>query len=324
MRKQICLFFTLLLCLGMVVTAQAEGILFLTVSQMTLPVVGDQENIYAGTLPLESVTWESSDSSIISVSEGVVEAKKVGSATITAKSGDQTVSCTVECLAVSEDDLLTLPPRTLLSPRRVPPKVTIDPKTFFADAVMVGDSVTANLMVHETATNLLGHPIFLARKNIGVFNLVNHVMNLYYKGEELHAEDAVAATKAKKVFFLLGMNDLGYQSPQSCAKLYGELIDRVQAKNPGIEIYIQTCLPNYCYPRLFSDFNASIDTFNTLVAEIAQKKGCHVIDLAAYIEDQVNSLSSGYTSDMEAHLNYEGSVIWMDVLRAYAYTHTGA
>ncbi len=47
----------------------------------------------------KTVTWTTSDASVATVSDGVVTAKKVGSATITAKAGDKTATCAVTVVA---------------------------------------------------------------------------------------------------------------------------------------------------------------------------------------------------------------------------------
>lgn len=302
--------------------ASQEGKLLLTVSEITLSIVGDSENIYAGTAPLEEVTWESGDDSVISVENGVITANSVGTTVVRASWQGQTVECSAGCLANSREELLTLHPKIIQSPKRIPPKLDMDPAPFFSDAAMVGDSITYNLMVHETKTNMLGHPLFLARKNVGVHNFVNHIIDIYYQGHEMYVEDAIAASGVKKAFFLLGMNDLGYQSPEEAAAKYAIIVDRVQEKAPDVQLYLQSCLPFHTGNNRFTNFNASIDYFNELVKQLCEEKGCIFIDLAAYIEDHGNSMSSPYTSDFEAHLNYEGSVAWMDVLRAYAYTHS--
>lgn len=52
----------------------------------------------------KTVTWTSSDTSVATVSNGTVTGKKVGTATITAKSGTKSATCTVTVTAVSNGD----------------------------------------------------------------------------------------------------------------------------------------------------------------------------------------------------------------------------
>ncbi|MCQ2174253.1 MAG: Ig-like domain-containing protein, partial [Bacteroidales bacterium] len=47
----------------------------------------------------KTVTWTTSDATVATVSNGVVTAKKVGTATITAKAGEKTATCTITVVA---------------------------------------------------------------------------------------------------------------------------------------------------------------------------------------------------------------------------------
>ena len=51
----------------------------------------------------KTVTWTTSDATVATVSNGVVTAKKLGTATIAAKAGDKTASCTVKVLSDALD-----------------------------------------------------------------------------------------------------------------------------------------------------------------------------------------------------------------------------
>ena len=54
----------------------------------------------------KTVTWTTSDQTIATVSNGVVTAKKVGTATITAKAGSKTATCVVTVEPSSTDNNL--------------------------------------------------------------------------------------------------------------------------------------------------------------------------------------------------------------------------
>lgn len=66
--------------------------------------LGQSETLIATVLPDnatdKTVTWSTSDESVASVSNGVVTAKKVGTATITAKAGDKTATCTITVVPI--------------------------------------------------------------------------------------------------------------------------------------------------------------------------------------------------------------------------------
>ena len=276
-------FLAAILMLAAVIPASADsgGVLLLTDRQITFSVVGEQADIYAGTAPADQVQWESAAPDVIQVSQdGRLTAVGVGSSVITARWQDSELTCLAECLAQNRQELFELPEEKLRTPKRIPAEVEFDPTAFFSDAVIIGDSLTAGMMAHEVRTNLLGHPVFLCRKNIGIYNFATYRINLFYRGIEYSVEDAVAASGAKKAFFMLGVNDLAYQSVEEALQRYEVIIDRVREKSPDVQIYLQTCPPRYAFPRMFTQFNEKYDCFNVKLIEMAQRKDCHVVDLA--------------------------------------------
>lgn len=298
--------------------AKKEQNLVLTVSEIKFSLVGDSENIAPGNIPAEEISWSSDAPEVVEVKDGILTAKAVGSATITASCDGKTVSCVASCLAEDWDSLANLPMTIRHSLKRVPPEVEFDASDYFSDAVFVGDSISYSLMVRELRTNALGHPMFLARKNVGVRNLLEYIVNPNYQGMDMPIEEAIAACGKKKVFFMLGMNDMGYQTAEETALRYEKLIDRIQKKNPDVEIIIQSCIPVY-RDAPFDGYNDKIDQFNALVSEIAEEKNCKYLDLAAYIEDSGNAMVGDFMADYDGHMNEMGSDTWLAVLKAFAF-----
>ena len=52
----------------------------------------------------KTITWSTTDATVATVSNGVVTAKKVGTATITAKAGDKTATCAITVTATDSDN----------------------------------------------------------------------------------------------------------------------------------------------------------------------------------------------------------------------------
>ncbi|MGN0453128.1 MAG: SH3 domain-containing protein [Ruminococcus sp.] len=78
------------------VTEPAEEKLVLSASSLTLP-MGNYGHLKANL----KVTWKSSDTSIATVSDGIISAKAKGTATITASTSQQSVKCTVKVTSAS-------------------------------------------------------------------------------------------------------------------------------------------------------------------------------------------------------------------------------
>lgn len=324
MRRLLALFLLLVLVgnlagVAMGETAGDQPGLMLTVSKITFSTVGESEYIYAGSIPLDQVSWISDDESIVTVDNGVLTAAGVGSTTVWAYCGTEEVVCLVSCLAKDAERLLSVEFGVLQEPKRTPPRVDMEPEEYFSDAVFIGDSITYNMMVHENNTGLLGHPLILARKNVGVHNFLMRVLNVFYQGREYYLEDAIAACGKKRAYLLLGMNDISYHTPEELVEEWLTLCDRIHEKAPDVELVMLTCLPKYFDVKRFTEYNDKIDVYNALLKVNAPIGNYRVVDLAAYIEDHLNGMAKSYNLDKDVHLNYDGSVIWMHVMRADAY-----
>ncbi len=295
-----------------------DGFLYLTVSKITFTLAGESEDIYIGTIPRENVTWGSMDESIVTFQEGVLTAVGVGETTVFAEYGDQRIECTAGCIAKTEEDLAEVDMKTIRSPKRYPPLVTNTEPTFYDDAAIIGDSIGYIMFQWHSKLGGLGKPLFLCRGGTSINGFVRNYKKIYYKGAERALEDALADSGVKKAFIMLGQNDLGYMTVEQTIENWGNLLTRIRSKNPDLEIYIQSCIPEWKDDRESNSQNEKIDQHNILLETFAAENDCHFIDLGQYAEDHANKMPTQYSMDKGIHMNEEGCKMWIQVLQAYA------
>ena len=296
-----------------------EGEIFLNVSSITFSLVGESENIYAGSLPAEEVSWASDDEGIITVDNGVITAAGVGETTVHASFGGKTLSCTAGCLAVSEEELRQLPEATLRSPKRLPYVPENPPVEYFEDAALMGDSITYVLMQNEERLNILGRPLFIVRGGTSLLGIENRSYNFFYQGQQMNVEDIVALCGKTKLFIMLGQNDLGYRSIEDTLASYDLVLDRIREKSPDVEIYIQSVVHEWAETNSSNTRNLKIDEFTPQLIAFAEENGYHYVDIQKYIVDHTGRMADPYSLDDLIHVNEPGCTQWMYALLAYAY-----
>lgn len=292
------------------------GELYLTASRICFSLVGENEYVYAGSVPENHVIWESADVSVAEVDAGMVTAVGVGKTTITASFDDQVVECEIECLAATEEELAEISPDILQLPRQVPPAVSQEVCTYFDDSALIGDSISYILFQNESRKNDLGDILFLTRGGVSINSLVRYYKEIPYQGIKCHIEDAVAQAGVSKVFIMLGQNDLSYMTLEDTFANFKTMTDRILEKSPGVEIYIQSCIPEFREDNLVSDKNTTIDAYNEELKLYAEENGFYYIDIQKYVEDHYNNMAESYHLD-KIHMNYDGCSIWMQALNAY-------
>ena len=303
--------------------AMYTGDLFLTVSSINFSLVGETEDIYVGTAPREEIIWASADESVITVDNGVLTAVGVGTTTISATFGDQYMECTAGCLAETQEGLYALGYDVLRQPKRRPPVYDDELITYFDDAAIVGDSISYIMSQWEAKNNLLHDTVFLARGGCSIHGFIRqHVKGIYYQGVESKLEDVIAAYGVNKAFIMLGQNDLRQFSVEENLANYATLIERIREKSPDLEIYIQTCTPEWRKNGANNSQNEKIFAFNEELKDFCAENDMYLIDIAPYIVDHTDMMSTDYMNNDEIHLNEAGCIEWMRVLRAYAKLQT--
>ncbi len=296
-----------------------EEALFLKVSAITFSLVGEQEDIYLGMAPRELVTWESEDPSVISVENGVLTANAVGTTTIHASYGDQQLSVTAGCLAQTQEELESLDGEILGSPKRLPPEVDLEePCTDFDSSAIMGDSITYFLWQEESQNDYLGGMTFVTRQGISVNSVVRRFKNLFFRGKEMFIEDIAAECDAERIYIMLGCLD--FQVPAAQEQLidnWNIMLDRIGEKCPDKQIVIVSNIPSSVEKTFPENYNESVARTNGELRELAAERGVGFLDLGYYIVDHQGRMPAMYTKD-DYHMNADGSLAWMKILRYYA------
>ena len=299
--------------------AEITGELLLTVSKLTFSVVEESEDIYCGTLPRDVINWESGDESVVLVNNGVVTAVGVGSTTVTAQFRDQKVECVIGCLANDQEELETLSMDILNEPKKIPPVGDGQPCHFFDDAAVIGDSVSYSLVLWATQTGEMGDCTFLVRGGNGILGYVNGYKTINYQGLELSIEDAVEMVTPKKLFIMLGVNDLGFMTVEETMDAFRILMERIMERCPDAEVYLESLLPVW-EDGIQGTKNADVNAYNELLKAYADEMGYHYVEVASYIMDHTGGMAKPYCADFSTHMNYEGIDAWMQALKLYGKT----
>lgn len=206
----------------------------------------------------------------------------------------------------------------------VPPAHQELPTSFFDQAVFIGDSISLTLESYCGSTGALSKAQFLCAGSMSPTNmLTGQILPEYPKGsgQKPAIEESVAATGAKLVYIMLGMDNIAYGLEKSTGD-YVTILDNIQNRNPEVEILVQGVTPMTKNSKSTSNKlnNDAIDAFNARMLEICQEKGWYYLDVGKRFKDEEGYLKEEYCSDkstMGMHFTYEGAKIWVDYLRNY-------
>ncbi len=121
----------------------------------------------------------------------------------------------------------------------------------------------------------------------------------------------------KKIFLLIGINDIARNIPDSVITgNYRKIISEIQQQTPQTRLYIQSILPTN---NTFSEFKnhqnktAHIIAINTTLQKLCKEKNIVYVDLYNHFVDESGKLASQFTND-GLHLTGEGYKKWKKVL----------
>lgn len=199
--------------------------------------------------------------------------------------------------------------------------------SYFDDAVFIGDSISDMLKYYEMSHDKLGKAQFLTAGSLSATNAlwdVSNPKNVFpkYNGKVMKLEDSVPLTGARKIYIMLGMNDISMGEASGIAN-YTKVIQKIKDACPDSYIFVESVTPRADIPEAHTSrlTNETITSYNKKMASVCKEKGWNFINVAEVMYDNTGFLKKEYCSDISSmgmHFTYEGCAKWVE----YLYTHT--
>ncbi len=200
---------------------------------------------------------------------------------------------------------------------------------YFDDTLFVGDSLTNNLSNYvrwrrQDEPGLLG-----TAKMFGVSAMTIKVacqdmpfpfdVTFRYRGKAVSVTELIRANAPKRVFLMLGSNEIGSDTLDEAKENYAKLIDVIREKCPETELIVQAILPatpGFCQFKGLD--GARWNSINESLSEICAEHGAAFWDFSEILMDEDGYLQQSFANDHMFHLNRKGEDVWIYALRLYA------
>ncbi len=202
--------------------------------------------------------------------------------------------------------------------------------SYYKNAVFVGDSITAQLLVYvreqqQKDPQFFEGVKFLTAQSYSLYtasrrNLLSSAPNLKYRGKEMPLCAILQQMRPEKALILLGVNDYIGEQIQKGVGYDERIIDLAAEFCPDTEIIFQSLTPvteSFCRKK---DYRTLWDQYNAAMKEMCALRETGYIDIATRLKDEDGYLNKAYSSDGKYHLNPTGLKLWIDALLDYAQT----
>lgn len=135
----------------------------------------------------------------------------------------------------------------------------------------------------------------------------------------------VISYNPKKIFILLGINDVGYnRSNKDISNRISKIIKRLQNDCPYSQVFILSVCPlnisdfEIWYPPMSKGINDTVDELNSLYIELASKLDIAYIDISSNLKNDNNELIKEYSIE-GLHLTEAAYATISEVIEQYVH-----
>ena len=202
--------------------------------------------------------------------------------------------------------------------------------TIFADEPFRNHRYDAFKVLPVTSDNIVFIGNSITNMNewweaFGDHNVVNRGVSGAITDEALENIEAIAVGKPKKVFIMMGTNDLGTAgicTPEHVLQNVALMVERLQKVSPDTELYIQSLLPSGHLGSGGTRTPERLQATNDSLKAFCNSKNITYIDLWNDLTDVTNN-SNGMSYD-KLHLTAKAYKVWCDKIAPYVTGVEGA
>jgi len=193
--------------------------------------------------------------------------------------------------------------------------MTVD-ESYFDDAVFIGDSRTVGLYDYAG----LDHSTFYASSGLTIYKLFEDPDGKYKDGNwNENIETALENRQFKKVYLMIGINEMGTGDVDYFMKHYEAAVARIRELQPDAIIYLESIMRVTTERSNQGDYinNQGIDERNQRIAGLADDQNIFYLDVNSVVCDETGGLNPEYTFD-GVHLYAQYIHIWKEYLMEHA------
>lgn len=184
--------------------------------------------------------------------------------------------------------------------------------SYFDDAVFIGDSRTVGL--HDYGG--LDNAAYYATVGMNVYDIWSEKF-CEVEGQKVTLEEALTARQFKKVYFQIGINEMGRGTIDSFMTAYTQSVQKIHELQPDAIIFVQGIMR---VAKAKSDVdpifnNQGIQLRNERIAKLADNITVFYIDVNEAVCDETGNLQESLTFD-NLHLLGSKYNIWVEFLKS--------
>ncbi len=228
------------------------------------------------------------------------------------ETGEMETTSESETIPAESQEMVTQEPSDPMEQVSVFEPVTED---YFKDALFIGDSRTVGLSQYGD----LDQADFAAEVGLTVFRLFDKkFLEIDNSRKKETIEELLEEKQYKKIYLMVGINELGTGDEERFQKAYREAIEKIKTLQPNAVIFVQGLMHVTAKKSKAEKYinNEHINIRNNGIAQLADGKRVFYLDINPLYDDETGNLNPLFTGD-GVHLKAQYYAPWRAYLMQY-------